>query len=185
MSRLSLGGLALLLATGMPAFAQVQVERTWMPRDAAPSSFAIGLPGGTSFCFDPSRPGVSYTWQGGFIDLKSVRPGPGKEIKPVTLLGDVTYQETGVAPLRCGDPARVPVTRFLGYTLGESTVEFRYAVDDRVVHESVRADGAGRVVRRVRIPDGAKLKWFYARAGMPVVSLTLSETGEGSLPSSE
>jgi hypothetical protein len=60
-----------------------------MPLDASPSSFAIGLPGGVNFCFDPVRGGVSYAWKGGFVDLAPARPGPGKFINPVKLLAPV------------------------------------------------------------------------------------------------
>src|SRR5687768_7645481 len=71
--------LALLLATTIPLRAEVQVERTFLP-DAAPSSFAIGLPGGVNFCFDPVRCSVSYAWTGDYLDLTPARPGPGKFI---------------------------------------------------------------------------------------------------------
>src|SRR5215217_8005111 len=71
--------LLVVLSTGALR-SEVLIERMFMPLDASPSSFAIGLPGGVNFCFDPVRGGVSYAWKGGFVDLTPVRPGPGKFI---------------------------------------------------------------------------------------------------------
>ena len=90
-SRVSISALALLCGiAGLitpTARAEVLIERIFMPHDASPSSFAIGLPGGINFCFDPVRGGVSYAWKGGFLDLTPARPGTGKFINPVKLLG--------------------------------------------------------------------------------------------------
>src|SRR5687767_10599532 len=132
--------LALGLFAPFALGAEVLVERIFMPLDASPSSFAVALPGGVNFCFDPVRGGVSYAWKGGFIDVTPARPGTGKFISPVKLLGPVVYQETGAAPLRRGDPARVPVVEFNGYTLRDDAIEFRYAVDGVLVREEIRAN---------------------------------------------
>src|SRR5215211_4092301 len=88
-----------------PLRADVQIERGFLP-DSGPSSFAIGLPGGVNFCFDPVRGGVSYAWTGEFLDLTPMRPGTGKFIKPAKPLGSMVYREAGFAPLRRGDPSR-------------------------------------------------------------------------------
>src|SRR2546423_9601448 len=95
--------------TGQSLRAEIQIERIFMPLDAAPSSFAIGLPGGVNFCFDPVRGGVSYAWKGAFLDLTPARPGTGKFVQAAKLGGPVAYQESGVGPLRRGDPGRAPV----------------------------------------------------------------------------
>ena len=66
----------LALAVGWVSLAQageLRIERTLLP-DAAPSSFAVGFPSGVNFCYDVVRGGVSYIWQGGFVDVTSVRP---------------------------------------------------------------------------------------------------------------
>lgn len=170
-----------LLALGLlPVLgrSEVQIERIAMPLDAGPSSFAIGLPGGVNFCFDPVRGGVSYAWTGGFLDLTPARPGPGKFISPVKLLGPVVYQESGRAPLRRGDPARSPLYEFNGYTLRSDAVEFRYTIDGTPVREEVRAkpDGTG-LVRRFTISGGGDTKWWHVTDGRPPAELARESDG--------
>ena len=133
---------------------ELLIERTLLP-DAAPSSFAIGLPGGVNFCYDVVRGGVSYVWRGGFVDVTSVRPNAGKSISPVKLLGEVVYREEGYSPLRLGDPQRSAAIHFKGYRLKGDSIEFIYEIDRHRVSEEVRAaaDGNG-LVRRFRI-EGA------------------------------
>ncbi len=172
--------LALTLLTGAAPVTrgEVRIERIFMPLDAAPSSFAIGLPGGVSFCFDPVRGGVSYVWKGGFVDLTPARPGPGKFINPVKLQGPVVYQETGSAPLRRGDPARPPVVEFNGYTLRDDAVEFRYTLDGVAVREEIRAraDGAA-LIRRFHVGAAADAKWWHVVDGQPATELKREPAG--------
>jgi hypothetical protein len=162
----------LVMALSAPLFAEVQIERTFLPLNASPSSFAIGLPGGVNFCFDPVRGGVSYAWTGDFLDISSVRPGPGKFITAAKLPGPVVYRETGAAPLRRGDPARQPRVEFNGYSLREDAVEFRYTVDGVVVREEVRAAAGGNgLVLRFQIEGGTDAKWWHVTEGGPPVEL--------------
>lgn len=159
--------------------AEVQIERIFMPLDAAPSSFAIGLPGGINVCFDPVRGAVSYVWTGGFLDITPARPGPGKFINAAKLLGSVVYRESGVAPLRRGDPARVPVVEFTGYVLHDDAVEFHYTVDGMPVREEIRAraDGAA-LVRRLHIEGGRDAQWWQVVDGRPATPLKPEGPGE-------
>lgn len=158
--------------------AEVQIERMYMPLDASPSSFAIGLPGGVNFCFDPVRAAVSYAWKGGFVDLSSTRPGPGKFINPAKLLGPVVYQETGGAPLRRGDPARQPTVEFSGYTLRENAVEFRYTVDGIAVREEISAkQGGSTLTCRFQIEGGSDAKWWHVVDGKPATELKREANG--------
>ncbi len=167
--------LILLVAS---ARAEIQIERLFLPHDAAPSSFAIGLPGGLNFCFDPVRGGVSYAWTGGFLDLTSTRPGPGKFISAAKPPGPLVYQETGVAPLRRGDPARVPVVEFTGYALHAAAIEFRYTVDGAPVREEIRAraDGTG-LIRRFTCAGGTDTTWWHVTAGRPPARLAREPGG--------
>jgi len=172
--------LTAILLLGVTLRAEVQIERTYMPFDAAPSSFAIGLPGGVNFCFDPVRGGVSYVWTGGFIDISSVRPGVGgKFITPVTLLGPVVHREDGIVPLRRGDPAQVPVYEFKGYTLLDAGVEFRYTLDGILVRETIRARSApgGGLIRRFVFEGATDARWWYVTDGKPATELTPSADG--------
>lgn len=170
-------GTLLALACAASLRAEVQIERLFLP-DAAPSSFAIGLPGGVNFCFDPVRGAVSYAWTGGFLDLSPARPGPGKFIHAAKLLGPVVYQETGVAPLRRGDPARAPVVEFTGYTLRADAVEFRYTVDGLAVREEIRAaPGGAGLTRRFTIAGGSDAKWWHVVDGRPPAELKREAAG--------
>jgi hypothetical protein len=160
-----------------PARAEVAIERTYLA-DAAPSSFAIGLPGGINFCFDPVRGGVSYAWTGGFLDLAGVRPGPGKFLKPALPLGPIVYREAGAAPLRRGDPARTPVVEFTGYVLRAEAVEFRYTVDGVPVREEIRAiSGGGGLLRRFQVEAGGDARWWQVVEGRPATELKRDATG--------
>jgi hypothetical protein len=153
------------------ARAEVQVERGYLP-DAGPSSFAIALPGGVNFCFDPVRGGVSYVWTGNFVDLAPMRPGTGKFIKPANLLGPVVYREAGAIPLRRGDPTRVPTFKFSGYTLRDNAVEFRYTIDGTPVREEIRArPGGGGLERHFQFEGGADAKWWHVVDGKPATEL--------------
>jgi hypothetical protein len=158
--------------------AEVLIERIFMPLDASPSSFAIGLPGGVNFCFDPVRGGVNYVWKGGFVDLAPARPGPGKFISAVKLLGPVVYQESGVAPLRRGDPARAPTVEFTGYSLRDDAIEFRYNVDGTAVREELRANTDGSaLIRRFHVEGGGDAKWWHVTAGKPATELKREPNG--------
>lgn len=170
-----LPGFFLFLAV---ARAEVQIDRIFMPHNASPSSFAIGLPGGVSFCWDPLRCAVSYVWTGGFIDATPARPGLGKFIDAVKLQGPIVYQETGSVPLRHADPAREPVVEFTGYTLKSDAIEFRYTVDGRPVREEIRVRADGRaLVRRLQIAGGADARWWHVVAGRPAQELKADAAG--------
>jgi hypothetical protein len=141
---------------------EIQLERIIMP-DAAPSSFAVGLPSGVNFCFDPVRGGVSYVWQGNFIDVTPARPGAGKLIKPVKLLGEVVYRESAPSPLRRGDVSREPVVVFKGYRFLDGAIEFSYTVDGVLVREEISArPGGDGLIRRFRTePGDSDTRWWY------------------------
>ena len=156
--------------------AKVQIERGFMP-DSAPSTFAVALPGGVNFCFDPVRGGVSYAWTGEFLDLSPMRPGPGKFIKPAKLLGPVVYREAGSIPLRRGDPSRVPVFEFAGYTERDDAVEFRYTIDGVLVRDEIRGRPGGGLTRRFQFEGGADAKWWHVVDGKPATELKRDPSG--------
>jgi hypothetical protein len=154
---------ALALSTASIASAgEVLIERTLL-QDATPSSFAIGFSSGVNFCYDVTRGGLSYAWQGGFVDITTVRPNAGKNIAPVPLLGEIVYRETGYFPLRRGDAQKGMELIFKGYRLKDDAIEFLYEIDRCRISEEIRplADGKG-IVRRFRIePKGEAAAWWY------------------------
>lgn len=171
--------LAVLLVMASTTQAEVLIERTVLPFEVAPSSFAIGLPGGVNFCFDPVRGGVSYAWTGGFLDIGPVRPGiGGKHLAPARLLGPVVYQEIGATPLRRGDPSRPPAYEFKGYGLREDAVEFLYTLDGVLVREEIRARPGGGLTRRFRVEGATDAKWWYSVEGKPATTLAAGSDGQ-------
>lgn len=162
--------LATLALAAPAARAEVQVERMYLP-DASPSSFAIALPGGVNFCFDPVRGAVSYAWTGGFLDSTPTRPAAGKFIAPAKLLGPIAYKESGVSPLRRGDPKREPVVEFTGYSLRADSIEFRYTIDGTPVREEISAKSTGILVRRLHISGGTDAKWWHVVDSQPPAEL--------------
>ena len=172
------GFLVAAFAFPSAAQAEVQIARIFMPHQASPSSFAIGLPGGISFCWDPLRCSVSYIWKGGFIDVTPSRPGLGKFIEAATLLGPIVYHEVGESPLRNSDPARKPEIAFTGYTLKADAIEFRYTVDGRKVREEIRvhADGTA-LLRRLEIESSADGRWWHVVTGRPAAELIRDRSG--------
>ena len=164
------------LAAAFVARAEIQIERGFLP-DAAPSSFAIGLPGGMNFCWDPVRGGVSYAWSGDFLDLTPMRPGTGKFIKPAKPLGAMFYRETGVAPLRRGDRGRTPAVEFTGYALRDDAIEFRYTIDGTPVREEIRARAGGGLIRRFHFEGGSDARWWHVAEGQPPVELKREPAG--------
>lgn len=160
------------------ARAEVQIDRIFMPHQASPSSFAIGLPGGVNFCWDPLRGAVSYVWKGGFIDATPARPGVGKFIEAVKLLGPLVYQEAGAVPLRRNDPAREPTVEFTGYTLKADAIEFRYTVNGLPVREEIRARADGSaLIRRLEIEGGSDSRWWHVVTGRPATELKRDPAG--------
>jgi hypothetical protein len=161
-----------LVLVAPSARAEIQIERGFLPHDASPSSFAIGLPGGINFCFDPVRGAVSYVWTGGFLDLTTARPGAGKFISAAKLLGPIAYRETGYAPLRRGEPGRTPTVEFNGYTIRDDAIEFRTTVDGIPVRQEIRARPDGKALLcRFHLESGADAKWWHAVAGKPATEL--------------
>ncbi|MBI5772086.1 MAG: hypothetical protein HZA93_30210 [Verrucomicrobia bacterium] len=170
--------LLLLYLFGFAAVrAEVLIERTFLP-DAHASSFAFGLPGGISFCYDPVRGGVNYAWTGGFLDITGVRP-VNKLVTAAKPLGPVVFREAGEAPLRRGDLRHTPTVEFKGYTLRDASVELRYTLDGVLVREEISALPAGAGLRRRFTFDaaGADSKWCRVLPGRVPEPLEREATG--------
>ena len=133
------------------------VQRTFMP-EAYPGAFAITLPNGPGVCLDPVRGGVSYVWDGDFVDL---RPRwITKQGEAPRIFGDVFYREKAWQPWRAGTPDGEPNFRFRGYTLHPEYPEFHYEIGGRQVHEILTTGPDGALTRRFRIGAGSASLWL-------------------------
>lgn len=142
-----------------PGFAGVLLERGYLP-DAKPNAFAVGFSNGVSVCFDPVRGGLNYAWSGGFVDVASIRPGMGKTVAPVALLGTIVYRETAESPWRVGRRDHVPVLQFRGYAVAGDRIEFVYTLDRIEVREQMRPREGGGLTRSFRLSGEPGPVWF-------------------------
>ena len=136
----------------------------WDMPEATPSAFAVGLPGGVSYCFDAGETRLRYAWRGGFVDMSrtllSKKNRDTNLTETAEVVGEIFFRE-GPAPIRVGDRERLPQRRFLGYRLVDSVPEFRYTLDGMVIHERISpADGG--LLRSFRIQDVDRPAWFVA-----------------------
>lgn len=137
--------------------AQAIVQRTVLP-ESYPGAFAITFPEGPGVCLDPVRGGVSYVWDGDFVDL---RPRwLTKQGEPARVFGTVFYRETEWQPLRAGGPDAEPQFRFRGYRMTEGSPEFHYEIGGREVWETLAAGPEGALQRRFRVSAGDVPLWL-------------------------
>jgi hypothetical protein len=161
-----------------PGFAGVLLERGYLP-EAKPNAFAVGFAEGVSLCFDPVRGGLNYAWTGGFVDVAPIRPGMGKTVAPVTLLGDVVYRETEGTPWRVGRADRVPAVRFRGYSVAADRIEFVYTLDGLEVREQIVPRGRTGLVRRFVVSGGGGPVWFLPGTGQGTAVVRGATAGGG------
>jgi mono/diheme cytochrome c family protein len=146
----------------------------WDMPEATPSAFAVGLPGGVSYCFDAGESRLRYAWLGGYVDMTGTlyekRDPKTRLTRTADLVGEIFYRSEGF-PLRVGDANRIPQRRFRGYGLVEGSPEFHYQVDGIDVYETVRAtEGKDGLIREFRIGRVEQAMWFLAKeaAGVAV-----------------
>ena len=155
------------------ADAAIGSEATPVPRDRAivirwdmpessPASFAVGLPGGVSFCFDAGQSRLRYAWQGGFVDMTRTlfkKKNPATNLTETAEIdGEIFFRE-GPFPIRVGERDRIPQRRFRGYRLVDSVPEFHYQVDGVEVFELIDRLEDG-LIRRFRISNVNQPMWF-------------------------
>ncbi len=134
------------------------VLRTFLP-GASPRAFAVGLPGGRSYCWDAEPCRLLTAWRGEFLDMAPVWGGRGGQ--PARILGERTYSAPALATLRIGDPEKEPRARFRGFQLAEKVPEFLYDLDGVPVAERITADAAG-LSRRYSVGATPGDVWFLA-----------------------
>lgn len=117
----------------------LQIYRTMMP-DAGPSAFAVRFPEDSlALCYDPVRGGINYVWFGDFNLDPTVE---GKINAPVEIAGEPFYYGTKWQPLRMTTNEEINTEyHFLGYTVLDGILVFRYIIGDRTngltVNESI------------------------------------------------
>ena len=132
---------------------------------ASARSIAVGLPGGTNYCFDAARSAVQFGWHGAFLDVGPDRQGRGglpcKTLGPRFPVGDVGF------PLRDADGRELAV-RYKGYRLGAApsflldwgghdvTWTITAPADGRGLAYTFAIDGMDRAVRFVHDPKAAR-----------------------------
>jgi hypothetical protein len=157
--------------------ARPAVQRTFMP-ESHPGSFAITFPGGPGVCLDPVRGGITYIWDGDFVDL---RPRwITKQGAPARVFGATFYTEKAWQPLRAGSPDDPGMLRFRGYVLKAGVPEFHYEVGGRDVFETITAlEGGDGIVRSFRVGPGPRPVWvnFEDQAGATITTRGLERDG--------
>ena len=144
--------------------------RTFMP-DSSPRSIAVGLPGGTSYCFDAQLCRLRYAWEGDFLDMAPVWAGRGGG--RARILGERYYTAPDAFPLRIGDPAKEPVRKFRGYRRVKGFPEFMYTVDGVAVRHRITApEEVLGIVHAFTLGPVEKPIWFLSgrRKGVKVTS---------------
>lgn len=150
-----------------------EIYRTFMP-ESSPASIAVGLPGGTSYCFDAGVSYLRYAWQGGFVDNTEHWDGNGNAF--TELVGEIFYRNQSGFPLRLGQADAVPGVEFQGYRLmDDGTPEFHYTIDGVAVRELIRAhpNGIG-LVREFEVGELDEPLWFVAGAEEGTVQVEAS-----------
>ncbi len=112
------------------------VERVFLKESPA-RSIAVGLPGGTNFCFDAESCAVLYGWTGLFLDVSKDRGARGGGI--CSILGKRFDVGTDGFPLRFGRAdAPAPAVRFTGYRRN-GIPHFLYSVDGIEIEQTISA----------------------------------------------
>ena len=142
----------------------------WDMPEATAASFAVGLPGGISYCFDAGESRLRYAWRGGFVDMsRTLYAKKNRETnltETAEIVGEIFFRE-GPFPIRVGDRDRIPQRRFRGYRLIDSIPEFHYKVDGVDVYERIDA-AEGGFLRRFRIGAADSPMWFVPAEGQGV-----------------
>ncbi len=109
--------------------------------DIPKGGFAVGLPGGANFSWDPETRNLSSLWAGDFLDVKAHRVSRGMgAVKPSGL--DIVRLPSRPALYRPSSAAGAADNRFLGYRLDARRYPtFNYIVEGIEVTESFTVTG--------------------------------------------
>ena len=112
--------------------------RAYMP-EATPAAIAVGMPGGTSYCFDAGSCRLLYAWTGGFLDLEETlqkKVGADGFTPTARIEGRRFFQSTRF-PFQVGGSDRPSRIRFRGYRWKDGSPEFHYQVGGTRVYEQI------------------------------------------------
>ncbi len=150
----SLKRMELAKETSRPAFTddRFQPEVTDTPlviraflADGPPRAISVGLPGGTSYCFDPETGGVAFGWTGDFLDIG---PDVGRTEGDrgggwCRVLGTRFSVGATAFPIRFGSPEKASDVAFGGYRRGSGPPEFHLTADGTPVRQTIRPASSG------------------------------------------
>jgi hypothetical protein len=145
----------------------------WEMPEATPGAFAVGLPGGVSYCFDSVECRMRYAWTGPFIDLSRSLSQKVEEDTRYTVTaevrGEIFFRSDEIG-FRIDEPGRIPLRRFRGYRLIDSIPEFHYDLDGIGVREATVPAGDGRgLVQKFTIESLDQPAWYLLPEGANVV----------------
>jgi azurin len=129
-----------------------------------PRAISVGLPGGTSFCFDPEIGAVAFGWTGGFLD---VTPDRGKDAGGrgggwCKVLGERFPVGTTGFPIRFASPESTPKVSFSGYRRSSGPPEFHLTADGIRVRQTIRAASTGTGLEYTFEIDSPPADVFFA-----------------------
>lgn len=121
-----------------------RVMRLNMP-DATARAIAVGLIGGTNYCFDATTCHVKYGWTGDFLDVGPDRGyGRGRGGQVCKPLGEIFRVANDSRSLRIGSAEQQSAAEFQGYRRSILGPTFLYAIGKTRVEQSVEGSESGR-----------------------------------------
>lgn len=162
--------------------AEPQVVRLSLA-DASPRSIAVGLLGGTNYCFDADGCFIRYAWSGDFLDVSAERGnGTGRGGELCKIPETYSVGAPNKQPLRIGTSSEKQTPRFLGYTRnGANPPGFMYEIGQTKVTQTTSAipNSRGLVYHfKLDPPPAEPLTFEMNRKGLHVASSVGSWSGD-------
>ncbi len=110
------------------------ITRLFMP-ESSPAAIAVGMEKDQSYNWDAGYGYLRYVWDGGYIDASDQWDAKAEETANV--IGDIYFRNTTGFPFRVASRDSVPEPDFLGYNMIDGYPQFRYKMEDIIVHELI------------------------------------------------
>lgn len=116
----------------------------------SPRSFAVGLPSGYSYMFDPDRCEIKYAWKGGFLNLRGERTDRGTLPNHLYKARDIGFS-----------PFLVPVgkVKYLGYRISSDQVDIDYSINGEKLTQRVNFSNQSLDIILSRPKSGKQLRF--------------------------